>query len=63
MSNDSHVRQWLTARRIIADFLKEIAPWQAQEQLDHNAAAIIVRLAQNEPPILLASPDELKDEE
>lgn len=53
--------QWLRARVIIAEFLRELRPDHTREQLEHNAAAIIACLAGAEPPILLADPDELRE--
>lgn len=46
-------REWLASCRIISKFLKEIRPDLTQHQLDHNAAAIIARLASNDPPLLI----------
>lgn len=46
-------KEWLVARDIIADFLGEILSHMSRGHLEHNAAAIIARLANNKPPILL----------
>lgn len=51
-------RQWLAARNIIEKSLNEIAPGLDNET---NAASIIARLANNEPPLLLCTPDEIRD--
>ena len=37
--------EWLEARQVIMDFLKELQPYQPRERLGHNAAAIIARLS------------------
>ncbi len=53
--------KWLASRNIISEFLRELRPDLSQAHLDHNAAAIIARLASAEPPFLLSTPDELKE--
>jgi hypothetical protein len=53
--------QWMRARNIIANFLRELRPNDPQSTLDHNAAAIISRLGAADPPLLICEPDELKD--
>ncbi len=57
---DTVAREWLTARNIIARFLVELDPRMSRLHeegystiAEHNAAAIIARLAGNDPPILL----------
>jgi hypothetical protein len=45
--------EWLLARKIIEDFLAELRPDLTAGQLEHNAAAIIARLAHHKPPILV----------
>lgn len=45
--------EWLVARNIITNFLQEVSPYQPRDVLEHNAAAILARLAQHEPPILI----------
>jgi hypothetical protein len=50
---DQVAREWLASRDVIIRFLKELRPDMSQEHLEHNAAALIARLAQHEPPILL----------
>jgi hypothetical protein len=45
--------EWLAARDIIAKFLREVCPKDDKETIDHNAAAVIARLAHHNPPILL----------
>lgn len=54
-------RQWRASRDVIVGFLRELRPDMTQEQHEHNAAAIIARLANHEPPILMAYEEELKD--
>lgn len=53
-------KEWLVSRGIIADFLKLLCPNHTREQLEHNAAAIIARLASNDPPILTQFYEEAK---
>lgn len=57
--------EWLISRNIIADFLRELRPDQGNETHQRNAAAIIARLAQHEPPILtgFARPEPKPDAE
>ena len=43
-------REWFIARRIIADYLAECDPTLPKEE---QAVAILARLADNNPPILL----------
>jgi hypothetical protein len=50
---DQVVREWLASREVIIRFLKEFRPDMSQEHLEHNAAALIARLASHEPPILM----------
>jgi hypothetical protein len=54
---DRIAKEWLAARRIIATALGE---WYggSPEKLNRRAEAIIARLANNEPPILLEMQDE-----
>lgn len=40
------MEDWLAAHEVIKQFLRELAPGFTPEQLDHNAAALIARLAQ-----------------
>lgn len=58
---EKSARQWLRARNCIAKALAEI--WALPELPDHehNAAAIIARLAHLDPPLLLCEPDEMKE--
>jgi hypothetical protein len=53
----------MAARAIIAATLAELDPLHLykQEQHEHNAAAIIARLANAEPPLLICTPDEIKE--
>jgi hypothetical protein len=58
MTNEDKMRdtvrkEWLTARNIIIQFLKEIQPDLTKEEYEHNAAALIARLGHHNPPILL----------
>lgn len=48
------IQDWLAAKKIIADFLREARADWSNDQLDHNAAAIIARLAYAEPPLLIS---------
>lgn len=49
-------REWLAARTVIADFLAEISGGQRVHKSvhEHNAAAILARLAHHKPPILIS---------
>jgi hypothetical protein len=51
-------REWLAARAVIVDFLRELRPDMSEVHLEHNAAAIIARLASHEPPILIGFAEE-----
>ncbi len=57
---ESVVTTWLAARRVIGAFLREFIPDQDLDWYDKNAAALMARLAQHEPPLLINSFDELK---
>jgi hypothetical protein len=46
--------EWLAAREVIIVFLRELRPDLGRRELEHNAAALIARLASHEPPILLS---------
>lgn len=46
-------REWLKARTVIAEAIRELAP-MTQACAEHNAAAIIARLASCEPPLLIS---------
>lgn len=52
-------RQHAKAVKIIGDFLSEMQPWKTAKDVEHNAAAILARLASAD--LLLASADELKE--
>lgn len=64
-SQDNHMletaQEWLRARACIVDFLRELRPDMTTEQHEHNAAAIIARLAHLEPPMTVAYFDRLKE--
>jgi uncharacterized protein (DUF1330 family) len=52
--------EWLAARNVIMEFLREMtprhqfsSPSEYEKNLEHNAAALIARLANHKPPILL----------
>lgn len=61
ISNDT-VQSWLQARAVIAQFLTEIRAGLSVEDYEHNAAAIIARLAQHNPPLLIGYAHEFKDD-
>lgn len=46
-------RVWRKSRDIIAKFLRELVAGQSQNFYEHNAAAIIARLAHANPPLLI----------
>ncbi len=50
-------REWLAARNVIAEIIRELVPL-TRAAAEHNAAAIIARLAHHKPPILLRSEDQ-----
>jgi hypothetical protein len=55
MSNmDEAAREWLAARQVIVDFLRELRPDLFYAEAEHNAAALLARLANHEPPILVS---------
>ena len=64
---EEQAKIWLQARDIIAKALWE---WRvtfkgsrpSEDDREFAAAAILARLAANDPPILICYPDELKDE-
>ena len=51
-------KDWMNAKNVIRDFLSQVCPGHTLEQLDHNAAAIIARLAAHDPPLLIYSSEE-----
>jgi hypothetical protein len=55
---DNIAREWLAARGIIMAFLRELLPAMSESHLEHNAAAILARLASATPPLLLTAMDE-----
>jgi hypothetical protein len=57
-SQDRVAHEWLAARRVIAAALDEIMPGD-MERAERNASAIIDRLANHDPPILLEMQDVL----
>lgn len=46
-------RDWLAARKIIADTLCEWLVNLGPADAEHKAAAILARLAQHDPPLLI----------
>lgn len=52
---DKAAREVLMARDIIAAFLAELLPRYSREQHEHNAASILDRLSNNNPPLLVMS--------
>jgi hypothetical protein len=62
MSLESVSRTWLKSRDIIAQFLSEFQHRTVPNEHDeHNAAAIIARLAHAEPPLLICTAEEMKE--
>lgn len=59
MANDMNriAAEWLAARQVIMDCLQQLRPDLSRASLEHNAAAIIARLASHDPPILLTMHD------
>jgi hypothetical protein len=68
--SDKTVQSWLWSRKVIADFLLQLFPAMSQKNPDlpdetiaeSNASAIIARLASHDPPLLICTMDEMKDE-
>lgn len=60
---DSTFQEWVISKEIIKDFLKGLRPDLTEEVHEHNARAILARLAQHEPPILTAFSTRIKYEE
>lgn len=52
-------REWLAAREVIIRFLAELRPDHDRATLEHNAAALLARLASHEPPILTGFADKV----
>lgn len=52
---------WLKARECIKTMLRELRPDMSERMHDHNAAAIMARLASSDPPILTCYASKLKD--
>lgn len=55
---DKSAQEWLASRKVIVEFLRELNPRMTQGHLEHNAAAIIARLASHDPPIMLKFPED-----
>ena len=53
-------RVWLKSRDVIAMALKDMMPSQRDDWHEHNAAAIIARLANHN--LLICTPEEMKGE-
>lgn len=49
--------EWLAAREVIIGFLAELLPGMGRQHLEHNAAAVIARLAGHDPPFLIRYAD------
>lgn len=48
-------------RDVIEAFLAELRYDLTPAQRQHNAAALIARLADHDPPLLICTPDEMKE--
>lgn len=42
---EDHYEEWLLAKGVLINFLKEINPGESREYYDHNSSAILARLA------------------
>ncbi len=60
-SMNEAAREWLASRAVIAAFLREMRPDLSQAQIEHNAAAVLARLASHKPPILTSFADRMDD--
>lgn len=56
------VNCWLQSRAVIKTMLRELRPDMTEDERDHNAAAIIARLAQHDPPLLICYMSEMKED-
>lgn len=61
--SDEVAKRWLMSKAVIEQFITElVAPHVfSKEVLDINASALIARLAQHDPPLLICTPDEMKE--
>jgi hypothetical protein len=53
--------EWLVARGVIREFISQLCPGMSDKNLDHNAAAVIARLAQHDPPMLIVYAENVKE--
>ena len=47
------LRCWRAAKAIIGQFLRELRPDLSAEAIEHNAGAMLARLAQHDPPLMI----------
>lgn len=47
------VREWMQAKAVIVQFLREVNPHTPVTICESNAVALIARLAAHEPPLLI----------
>ena len=57
----SVVASYLEAKGVIIRFIRELRPDLNAADTDHNAAALIARLANNDPPLMICTEDEIKE--
>jgi len=62
MTTKPYVRAWLLARAVIKQALVEITHADDATS-ERNAEAILARLAGHEPPLLVCTPDEVKEDD
>jgi len=65
MTTQRIARTWLAARDVIAQALAELRPkihGRVCGMDERNAEAIIARLAGHTPPLLVCTPDEMKED-
>lgn len=57
---DKDYDKWMESKEVIKTMLRQLRPDMTEEVHDHNAAAIIARLANHRPPLLICYPSEMK---
>ena len=50
---DKAARTWYAARQVVIAFLKDLHPGLSHEDHEHNAAALLARLAYHDPPLIV----------
>lgn len=65
MSRGSDVgyREWLAACRVVEGLLRQVCPHHDQATIEHNARAVLARLASHEPPLMVVFSDRVRWED